>query len=201
MWQQASGEKWKAKSFWMSVWWCGFDERSEARCGRFGELGSRQLQPPTSLVRALSLAARVPSPSLVPLRARFTSWTIEYGPFFFMVRLLNKPIYKAFGPSPGVNRMWTKRNDHAPKSECVKKFNIYLKNNQVWPFFWLHFLFSFIFNLNFSKHGYNGGEEEEPYFVIRIIHVLVHACEACCGHSNIIFARRMGEVCNFELSL
>jgi len=26
------------------------------------------------------------------------------------------------GPSLGVNRMWTKKNDHAPKSECVEFF-------------------------------------------------------------------------------
>ena len=31
---------------------------------------------------------------------------------------------KPLGPSLGVNRMWTKRNDHAPKSECVDFFNI-----------------------------------------------------------------------------
>jgi hypothetical protein len=30
----------------------------------------------------------------------------------------------------------------------------------------------FVFTLNFSKHGSNGGEEEKSYFAIRIIHVL-----------------------------
>ena len=29
---------------------------------------------------------------------------------------------KSLGPSLGVNCMWTKRNDHAPKSECVDFF-------------------------------------------------------------------------------
>ena len=59
----------------------------------------------------------------------------------------------------------------------------------------LHFLFSLGSTLNFSKHGCNGGEEEgEPYFALRIIHVLKHACEVCCGHSSIAFARRVGEV-------
>ena len=65
----------------------------------------------------------------------------------------------------------------------------------------LIFLFLLVFTLNFSKHGCNGGEEEEIYFALKIIHVFVHACEAYYGHSSIVFARRMGEVCNFELGL
>jgi hypothetical protein len=35
-----------------------------------------------------------------------------------MVRLLKKLVLKALGPSVGVNRMWTKKNYHAPKSDC-----------------------------------------------------------------------------------
>jgi hypothetical protein len=31
---------------------------------------------------------------------------------------------KPLGPSLGVNRIWTKRNDHASKSECAYVFNI-----------------------------------------------------------------------------
>ena len=61
--------------------------------------------------------------------------------------------------------------------------------------------FCYFSTLNFSKHGCNEGEEEEPYFAFRIIHVFVHACEACSGHSSIAFARRMGEVRNFEFAL
>jgi hypothetical protein len=53
--------------------------------------------------------------------------------------------------------------------------------------------------LNFNKHGCNGREEEGPYFVLRIIHVLVHVHEACSRHSSIAFVRRMREVCKFEL--
>jgi hypothetical protein len=35
---------------------------------------------------------------------------------------------KSLGSSLGVNRMWTERNDHAPKSECdADFFNIYSK--------------------------------------------------------------------------
>ena len=41
----------------------------------------------------------------------------------------------------------------------------------------------------------------EVYFALRIIHVFVYACEACCGHSSIAFAKRMEEVRNFELGL
>ena len=51
-----------------------------------------------------------------------------YGPTS-MVQLLKKSISKALGPSLGVNRIWTKKNDHAPQSECVDffKINIYPK--------------------------------------------------------------------------
>ena len=45
-------------------------------------------------------------------------------------------------------------------------------------------LFLLVFTLIFNKHDCNGGEEEEPCFAFRIIHVFVHACEACCGHSS-----------------
>ena len=37
-------------------------------------------------------------------------------------------------------------------------------------------LVSFVFTLNFSKHGCNEGEQEEAYFALRIIHVFVHGC-------------------------
>jgi hypothetical protein len=37
---------------------------------------------------------------------------------------LKKQFTKPLFPSLGVNRMWTKRNDHAPKSSCVDLFII-----------------------------------------------------------------------------
>jgi hypothetical protein len=40
-----------------------------------------------------------------------------------MVRVLKKLVLKAFGPSLGVNQMWTKKNDHAPKSEGADFFD------------------------------------------------------------------------------
>jgi hypothetical protein len=36
----------------------------------------------------------------------------------FMVRLLKKIVLKALGSSLGVNQLWTKKNDHAPKNDC-----------------------------------------------------------------------------------
>ena len=44
--------------------------------------------------------------------------------FDFMFQLpwsdfLKLQFTKRVGPSLGVNQMWTKRNDHAPKNECV----------------------------------------------------------------------------------
>ena len=45
----------------------------------------------------------------------------------FMVHLSWSDFFKSnlqslWAPSPGVNRIWTKRNDHAPKSECASFF-------------------------------------------------------------------------------
>ena len=102
--------------------------------------------------------------------------------------------------------MWTKRNDHALKNECVVfllyAFKIYFwpknggkkQQQQVWPFSCFIFtsllftfpifLFLFVLTLNFRKYDYNEGEKEETYFALRIIHVLVHACKACCRHSQ-----------------
>ena len=45
-----------------------------------------------------------------------------------MVRLswsdfIKKLVLRALGPSLGVNRMWTKKSDHAPKSEDADYFN------------------------------------------------------------------------------
>jgi hypothetical protein len=53
-----------------------------------------------------------------------------------------KQFTKPLGPSQGVNPMCTKKNDHAPKSECVDFSNKLLKKRsfgktQVWPFFCL----------------------------------------------------------------
>ena len=39
-----------------------------------------------------------------------------------MVRLLKNPVFKALGSSLGLNRMWIKKNDHAPKGECTECF-------------------------------------------------------------------------------
>ena len=52
---------------------------------------------------------------------RIYSMVRVHGPTF-IIRLHIKIVLKALGPSLGVNRMWTKKNDHAPKSECVDFF-------------------------------------------------------------------------------
>ena len=36
------------------------------------------------------------------------------------------------GPSLGVNQIWMKRNDHAPKNACVGFFFIYVQKGQFW---------------------------------------------------------------------
>jgi hypothetical protein len=92
---------------------------------------------------------------------RFIPWTMksdhERWPFPWFNFFKNQ-ITKPLGLSLGVNRMWTKRNDHTPTSECAKFFLIYVqkekfwlkKKIQVWPFSCLHLLFpktNFIKNL------------------------------------------------------
>jgi hypothetical protein len=71
------------------------------------------------------------------------------------------------------------------KYENIRSLTILLS------FSWLHFSSLLVFILKLSKRGCNGGAKEETYFALGIIRVFVHACEACCGHSNIDFARRM----------
>ena len=93
------------------------------------------------------------------------SWTMEDGLFQWsslMVNLLcsdflKNQFTKPLSPSLGVNQMWTKKNDHAPKSEGVDFFNTcpkraVLKKIQVWPFSCLFLGFTCLhFLLNVSK--------------------------------------------------
>ena len=58
---------------------------------------------------------------------------------------LKKLVLKALGPSLGVNRMWTKKNDHAPKRTFLKKIQICPFSCLLLGFNCLHFL------LNVSK--------------------------------------------------
>jgi hypothetical protein len=50
-----------------------------------------------------------------------TSWSN------FRFEFFKKQFAKPLGPSIGINPMCTKRNDHAPKSECANFLNICLK--------------------------------------------------------------------------
>ena len=162
------------------------------------------------------------------IEGRFKPWTMrsDHGRWHFpwsnfIVQLswshfLKNQSTKFLGSSVGVYWTWTKRSDHAPKNECVN-FLRYAQKRQCWKkrkgesnltillssfvFASLIFLFSLVYTLNFNKHGCKGSEEEETYFALRIIHVFVHACEACCGHSSLDFGRKTGKICNFELGL
>jgi hypothetical protein len=75
-----------------------------------------------------------------------------------MVRLLKKIVLKGLGPSLGVNQMWTKKNDHAPKNEGAdfiihaQKGHFWKNKIQVWPFSCLLLGFTcLLFLLNVSK--------------------------------------------------
>ena len=48
-----------------------------------------------------------------------------------MVRLLKKIVLKALDPSLGVDQMWIKKNDHAPKSECAEFFLIHAQKGVI----------------------------------------------------------------------
>ena len=74
-------------------------------------------------------------------QGRFTPWTVksDHGRSpFSMVQLpwsdffKNKQFTKPLGPSLGVSRMWTERNDHALKSKCADFFLIYVRKWQFW---------------------------------------------------------------------
>jgi hypothetical protein len=65
------------------------------------------------------------------IEGRFTLWTVksDHGRWplsmiqvhvpTFMVQLHKKLVLRALGPSPSVKRMWTRKNDHAPKNELA----------------------------------------------------------------------------------
>ena len=83
------------------------------------------------------------------IEGQFTPWTmkLDHGRWPFpMVWLKTNSIYKAFGPSLGVNWMWTKRNDHPQKLNVVIFF-IYAQKGQ----FWVSFKFDSLFFLVFSS--------------------------------------------------
>ena len=64
---------------------------------------------------------------------------------FSMLRFLQKislQLTKPLGPSLGVNRMWTKRNDYAPKNECADCL-IYVQKRQFWIIIILNKLIKF----------------------------------------------------------
>ena len=97
----------------------------------------------------------LPQGSITLIEGRFTLRTMnsDHGRCLipwseFMVRLpwselLKNQFTRFMGPSLGVNRMWTKRNDHAPKSGCASFLNIYPKGQ-----FWFFFMFSLIHQVN-----------------------------------------------------
>ena len=66
------------------------------------------------------------SPNLTTGLGWFTLWTMksDHGRWpLSMVRLHEKLVLRALDPSIGVNQIWTKKNDHAPKSEGADFFN------------------------------------------------------------------------------
>ena len=61
-------------------------------------------------------------------------------------------------------------------------------------FFCFHFLillFSLVFTLNFSKHGCSEGKDKKIGLVLRIIHVFVYVCEACCDIQALILQAKL----------
>ena len=58
---------------------------------------------------------------VIPVKIAFL-----HGPTFRVRFLIKYKFTKPLGPSVGVNQIWTKRNDHAPKNECVVLKKIYV---------------------------------------------------------------------------
>ena len=56
-----------------------------------------------------------------PWKMAFFHGSISWSNFHGLISLKKKST-KLLGPSLGVTRMWTKKNDHAPKNECVGFF-------------------------------------------------------------------------------
>ena len=96
------------------------------------------------------------------------------------------------GPSPSVNLVWSKSGSYT-KNECDEVFNICPKKTILkeenpsltilcFPFFsfFLFSWFSFVFTFLFSKYDCNEREHKKTYFVMRIRHVFVYVCQACC---------------------
>jgi hypothetical protein len=53
------------------------------------------------------------------------------GPTSMVWFLYKNQFTKLLGPSLGVNRMWTKRNDHAPKVKNLIDFFKYMSRNDI----------------------------------------------------------------------
>ena len=139
----------------------------------------------------------------------------EVGPWK-MVQLLEKSIYKAFGPltrcKPNVDQEeWScirKVNEFIFLTICPKRVVLEGKKK-----IWFHHSFVFAclclasllvfacFHLWFQQSWLQWKRRGGAYFALRIVHVFVHVHEACSGHSSIAFVMRMRGVRNFELSL
>ena len=103
------------------------------------------------------------------LKGWFTPWTMksDHGrQHFSMVQLplydfWKKQFTKPLGPSLGVNQMWTKRKNHAPKSECADFFNICPKKavlkkfDHSFVFFCLRLVFPNNKSINYYYYYYN----------------------------------------------
>ena len=123
------------------VWWCFHPCRLDLQSRITYVIGSLLLLLVTLYCEGLSIPfVTITSSSNLSLvihtlaKGWFALWTMKlghgrglfsmarvHGPTS-MVRLLKKLVLKALDPSLGVNRMWTKKNDHAPKSECADFF-------------------------------------------------------------------------------
>ena len=108
-----------------------------------------------------------------------------------MVRLLKNIVLKAH--SLGVNWMWTRKDDHAPKSECAYSFNIcqnmvFFRKIQVWPFSYL------LLRLHLSsllvkcvkdvacKSSHNNLQKHYAIYFVHIQCNLHVTCTLCCHY-------------------
>ena len=96
---------------------------------------------------------------------RCTFSMVPLGGPTLVVRFIENAFFETLGPSLGVNRTWTKGNDHAPKSECADFFSICPKMAVLEKkLIFCLLLSSLIFNIIYMELGTCSCEVQSPMY-------------------------------------
>ena len=102
----------------------------------------------------------------------------------FMVRFLQFSSTKPLGPLLGVNRMWTKRNDHAPKNECAHYFNIICAKRAILKKIKFDHSLVFIFS-----------SPQKSFLIVYIINIISFAMGTCLFQLEHLFCLSHHKTC------